>query len=147
MRFIILVKYSPATNAFYFFANTGLYIIQQEQKDSYTTRTFSTQQSTAVQMISEPVTLIVFGGCATKLVVGGWILIWKAFWHTSHTLTVCPRCSDPFYIIVSYYVTWVTNYFLDILYDITSSKENPESYHFQILAISFRNGTPSLSFI
>ena len=76
MFIIILVKYSPVKNAFYFFfANTGLYIIQQEQKDSYTTRTFSTQQSTAVQMISEPVTLIVFGGCATKLVVGGWILI------------------------------------------------------------------------
>ena len=54
-----------------FFANTGLYIIQQEPKDSYTTRTFSTQQSTAVQMISESVTLIGVGVCATKLVLGG----------------------------------------------------------------------------
>ena len=72
-----------------FFANTGLYIIQQEPKDSYTTRTFSTQQSTAVQMISEPVTLIVFGVCATKLVFGGVDTNLKSFLvYFSHTY--CP---------------------------------------------------------
>ena len=32
-------------------------------------------------------------------------------------ITVCPRTSDPFYI-VSFYIKWVMHYFLDIQYSI-----------------------------